>query len=78
MNKFLTKDDRKFLMTELEECLIDMGYIEEYRKEILLDMFSADNVSFYDNMVDWMPDCMDNLRYYHDCLRRRGLTVAVL
>ena len=78
MTKFLTKDDRKFLMTELEECLIDMGYIEEYRKEILDDLFRVDNVSFYDSMVDWMPDCMDNLRYYHDCLRRRGLTVSVL
>ena len=78
MNKFLTRDDRKFLLAELEECLIDMGYIEEYRKEILDDLFRVDNVFFYNSMVDWMPDCMDNLAYYHDCLRRRGLTPPVL
>lgn len=70
MTTFLTKSDRQFLKDELEECLSDMAHTPQEIRQIIGDLHEMPNSVFYQSMVDWMPDCMDNLRYYKECQLR--------
>ncbi len=75
MSTFLTKGERKHLSSELSECLTDMSYEQEQIENLVYSINQLDNTHFYQEMVNWMPDCMDDLRYLKECLTRRGLTL---
>ena len=69
MSTFLTKFDRKHLLSELEECITVMDYSPSEIKNILGDINEMPNSAFYAEMVNWMPECMDDLRYYKETLK---------
>jgi len=70
MTAFLTKEDRQFLEEELRECLESLDLPTDEIKQIIGDAHELSNSFFYDTMVDWMPDCMDCLRYHNETLIR--------
>ena len=71
MTTFLTKSDRKHLLDELELCISEMDYSPSEIKQILGDLNEMPNSLFYTEMVAWMPECMDDLRYYNERLQAR-------
>lgn len=58
----LTRHDRDYLLSELDESLIDMGYRLEEREEILENIDCGDNVTFAQDIRDWMPEALEELQ----------------
>lgn len=69
MSTYLTKSERGFLMWELAETLESLNHTPSEIRRIIGDVHELQNTIFYRTMVDWMPDCMDALRYYNERLQ---------
>ena len=58
----LTRHDREYLLSELDECLIELEYRLEEREEILENIDCGDNVTFAQDIQDWMPEALEELQ----------------
>ena len=68
MSTFLSTSDRGFLLWELAETLDSLDHTPSEIRRIIGDAHELQTTIFYNTMVDWMPDCMDNLRFYNERL----------